>query len=216
MTGAIASISVDAPNETAGLGQRAMEKAFTDQFIGQKLPLEYGNGVDALSGSTFTSNAVLQALNSITVNHQWNEVKGEVLEKVKEVYYQKAKALDSEGKYEEANRVFEQIKGYKDVADILAGEKYKVQDYSATVVTQFSTITVSVKVRSKDIIDCSIESSDVDGRLDLLTDEMKAEWAKAIVNNDTAETDVITGATLKFSAGAVQEAMNDILAQMGK
>ena len=47
-----------------------------------------------------------------------------------------------------------------------------------------------------------------------MTDEIKAEWAKAILENGTAETDAITGATLKFSATAVREATTEILDKM--
>ncbi|MEG0933953.1 MAG: FMN-binding protein, partial [Clostridia bacterium] len=50
--------------ETAGLGAKAQESAFTDQFVGKKGPFVYGEGVDAISGATITSNAVLEAINA--------------------------------------------------------------------------------------------------------------------------------------------------------
>ena len=52
--------------ETAGLGAKAQEAEFTDQFLGKAGPFTYGeNGVDAIAGATVTSTAVLEALNSL-------------------------------------------------------------------------------------------------------------------------------------------------------
>ena len=60
----VKALSIDTPNETAGLGQKASEEAFTSQFIGKEGPFTYGeNGIEVLSGATVTSNAVLKALN---------------------------------------------------------------------------------------------------------------------------------------------------------
>ncbi len=64
--GAITEITVDASGETAGFGQRTMEdEDFLAQFIGKKLPLTLGEDVDALSGATITSTAIVDALNSL-------------------------------------------------------------------------------------------------------------------------------------------------------
>ena len=52
-----------------------------------------------------------------------------------------------------------------------------------------------------------------DGK-DLLTDAIKADWAKAILESGSASPDAITGATLTYSAGSVQEAMTEILAKI--
>ena len=46
---------------------------------------------------------------------------------------------------------------------------------------------------------------------DLLTDAIREEWGKAILESGSAAPDAITGATLTFSAGSVQEAMTEIL-----
>ena len=60
----IQALTIDTPNETAGLGQRASEAAFTDQFIGKSGPFTYGeNGIEALTGATITSDAALKAIN---------------------------------------------------------------------------------------------------------------------------------------------------------
>ena len=61
--GAIAAMTVDASGETAGLGQLAMEEEFTSQFIGKSAPLTLGDGIDAISGATITSQAVVDAAN---------------------------------------------------------------------------------------------------------------------------------------------------------
>ena len=62
----VAALSVDTPDETDGLGKRCSESEFTDQFIGKAAPFAYGeDGIEAVTGATFTSNAVLEALNSV-------------------------------------------------------------------------------------------------------------------------------------------------------
>ena len=50
--------------ETPGLGARAQEEAFQQQFIGKTLPLASGD-IEALSGATITTNAVLEAVGLI-------------------------------------------------------------------------------------------------------------------------------------------------------
>ena len=49
--------------ETSGLGQRAMtDMTFLSQFVGTKGEAELGTNVDALSGATVTSKAVVKAV----------------------------------------------------------------------------------------------------------------------------------------------------------
>lgn len=63
--GTIANVQVggDSFTETPGLGGQAKEKDFTDQFIGASAPVVYGKGIDAITGATTTSNAILRAIN---------------------------------------------------------------------------------------------------------------------------------------------------------
>ena len=69
--GTVKSLSIETPNETAGLGQRASEAAFTDQFIGKKGPFTFGeDGIEALSGATVTSNAALKAINGLVTGEK--------------------------------------------------------------------------------------------------------------------------------------------------
>ena len=84
--------------------------------------------------------------------------------------------------------------------------------YTARSVNNFSTVDVAMTVQSGQITDCSIASS---GESDLLNDELRAQWAESIVANQTAENDVISGATLVYSAASVKEAANDIMAEAG-
>ncbi len=51
-------------NETEYLGERALEPEFQNQFIGKTIPLKMED-IDALTGATVTTNAVLEAINSI-------------------------------------------------------------------------------------------------------------------------------------------------------
>ena len=63
--GAIDSIIVESSNETPGFGTRCAEDAaFLEQFIGKSAPLTLGENIDALSGATVTSTAVVEAANA--------------------------------------------------------------------------------------------------------------------------------------------------------
>lgn len=63
----IAAISVDASTQTPEYGGRIPEdEAFLNQFVGKFLPLALGDGIDALTGATVTSGAVVEALNNAT------------------------------------------------------------------------------------------------------------------------------------------------------
>ena len=64
--GSIEYLTIDTPSETDGLGKLASESAFTGQFIGKTGPFAYGeDGIEAVTGATVTSTAVLDALNAI-------------------------------------------------------------------------------------------------------------------------------------------------------
>ncbi len=65
LTGKLTGISVGGPNfsETAGLGSKAKEPGFTDQFTGLTLPAKLRDNVDAIAGATITSNAVVLGVN---------------------------------------------------------------------------------------------------------------------------------------------------------
>ena len=60
----VQELTIDTPNETEGLGKRASDAEFTEQFIGKEGPFTFGeNGIEALSGATVTSTAALKAIN---------------------------------------------------------------------------------------------------------------------------------------------------------
>ncbi len=60
--GTIATMAVDASGETAAIAAPCTEEAFLSNFIGKKGPFE---GVEVITGATFTSNAVINAVNSL-------------------------------------------------------------------------------------------------------------------------------------------------------
>ena len=62
----VVSLKVGGPNfnETEGLGAGAKTNAFRNQFVGKVGPFAYGDGIDAISGATITSTAVLNAINA--------------------------------------------------------------------------------------------------------------------------------------------------------
>ncbi len=63
--GVITAIKVDSAAETPNFGTRCGEdEAFLNQYIGKKATPDVGEGIEALSGATVTSNAVLEAVNA--------------------------------------------------------------------------------------------------------------------------------------------------------
>ena len=67
--GKIASLSVDASTQTPEYGGQVPEDAtYLNQFIGKALPLTQGQDVDAFTGATVTSAAVVDALNKATAS----------------------------------------------------------------------------------------------------------------------------------------------------
>ena len=178
--GKVKTLTVDTPDETAGLGQRASDPEFTEQFIGKAGPFTFGeDGIEALSGATVTSNAALKAVNRAITGEEPAEE-----EKTEEKPAEEAPAAEAE------------------------------YAYTAEKETNFSVIRVSANAEDGKITDCRIASEAKSAGSDFLTDEIRESWAKAIVENQTADTDAITGATLQFSAAAVKEAVAEILGQV--
>ena len=180
----IQSLTIDTPDETAGLGQRASEEAFTSQFIGKTGPFTYGkDGIEALSGATVTSEAALKAINIAVAGETGEEKPAEEKPAEEKPAEEKpAEETPAEG-----------------------------DTYASDQETPYSRIHVEVTVKDGKIVGCEITSKEKEPDFDFLTAKLKKEWAEAIVTAQTAETDVITGATLKLSSGAVREAMAEIL-----
>lgn len=78
--GEIAGITITSQDETPGLGQKALDSSFTDQY---KMPIPDGgilvtksgspsdNEIDAIAGATITTNAVTNAVNeAIGIYHE--------------------------------------------------------------------------------------------------------------------------------------------------
>ncbi|MDR1204356.1 MAG: FMN-binding protein [Peptococcaceae bacterium] len=63
--GALAGIRVGAHEETAGLGSKIAEPAFYEQFANSQPPLTLNQHIDAVTGATISSNAVLNAANTV-------------------------------------------------------------------------------------------------------------------------------------------------------
>lgn len=63
-SGSVTGVSVRRLGETLGLGSRAGQNAFLEQYKGLSGTLTVGENVDALSGATVTSKAVTKAVNS--------------------------------------------------------------------------------------------------------------------------------------------------------
>ena len=95
-----------------------------------------------------------------------------------------------------------------ETAEAAAEGSYTV--YRVTKQNDFSTITVIVSANGDQLAEVKILSSGEEGK-DLLTDEIRDAWAKAILESGSAAPDAISGATLQFSAASVTEAMTEIL-----
>ena len=212
--GTVKSLAIDTPNETAGLGQRASEAEFTDQFIGKAGPFAYGeNGVDALSGATITSNAVLEAINGLVGGAASAPAEETPAEETKTEEPAAAETKTEELAAEEKPAEEKPAEtAAKTESSASAGQVYG--SYMSEKETDFSKIRVLISTKNDVITECKITSEAKSEGSDFLKDEIKTEWAKAIVEAQGAENDTITGATLKFSAGAVTEAVAEIKAQM--
>ena len=62
--GNIASLVVDASTQTEEIGGQCAGEEFTSQFIGKRIPLTLGEDIDGVSGATYTSTAVVNAVNT--------------------------------------------------------------------------------------------------------------------------------------------------------
>ena len=60
--GKIIGLSVSAPDETPGLGSNVQKKSFTDRFIGMNTAPALGENVDGVTGATYSSRAVADAV----------------------------------------------------------------------------------------------------------------------------------------------------------
>ena len=191
----VKSLAIDTPDETDGLGKRASEAEFTDQFIGKTGPFTFGeDGIEALSGATVTSNAALKAINRLLTGEE------PAAEQPAEETQPAGEDKTTEETAEAGNEA--------GTAEAAPGS------YVSEKETNFSTIRVEIQGNNGEITDCTITSEAKSEGSDFLTDEIRTAWAKAIVENQTADTDAITGATLTFSAGAVKEAVEEIRGQM--
>ena len=64
-TAAVSALAVDASTQTPGLGLKCAEDEFVNQFIGKTGPFALGEDIDAVSYATITSQAVVDAVNSV-------------------------------------------------------------------------------------------------------------------------------------------------------
>ena len=212
----VLALWIDAPYETKGLGALVTDDRFISQFIGKEGPFVYGeNGIDAVSGATVTSNAVLIAINEVFSDGKddaadlqpWEQDGEKIKDELEEAGYEVDLSFGSGDS--EANETL------PEETEDVSGEKNISYKYISEQETPFSVIRVKVNAADGKITECCIESEDKHGGVDFLTDEIRDAWAKAIVEYGTADNDVITSATIKYSSEAVINAMNDILEQIG-
>ena len=207
--GTIKELIIETPNETEGLGKRASEAEFIEQFIGKAGPFTFGeNGIEALSGATVTSTAALAAINKAAAAGESASAEATTEEKPEEVSTEAAEASAEENTKEAEP---EETKTEEKPSETVALDGQVYGSYRSTQENDFSKVTVSIGTKNGQITSCKIQS---EGDQDLLTDEIRNEWAKAITESGSAAPDAITGASLKFSAQSVQDAVTEILAQI--
>lgn len=81
-SGAVSGVIMGENNETPGLGKNAAKPGFADQFIGAREPklkiVKSGgmaeNEIDSVSGATYTSNAMIRAVNAVLGHFTKEEV----------------------------------------------------------------------------------------------------------------------------------------------
>ena len=219
--GTVKTLTIDTPNETAGIGQRASEAEFTDQFIGKAGPFTYGeNGIDALSGATITSNAVLEAINGLvggTAAAPAEETKTEE-PAAAETKTEEPAAEEKTAEETKTEQPAEEKPAEEKPAETAAKTESSASDgqvygsYMSEKETDFSKIRVLVNTKNDVITGCKIICEAKEGQTDLVTDENEEAWAKAVVETQGAELDNVTGATV--SSNAVKEAVAEILQQI--
>lgn len=64
LDGVITGIDIVSMNETAGIGAKCAEDSFKEQFIGKSGILSSNQDIDAISGATITTDAVVAAVNA--------------------------------------------------------------------------------------------------------------------------------------------------------
>lgn len=64
LNGVITGIDIVSMNETAGLGANCAEESFKEQFIGKSGTVIVNQDIDAISGATLTTDAVVSAVNA--------------------------------------------------------------------------------------------------------------------------------------------------------
>ena len=62
--GRVIGLSVSAPDETPGLGNNVEKTGFTSQFVGTDASPVLGENVDAVTGASYSSRAVTDAVNA--------------------------------------------------------------------------------------------------------------------------------------------------------
>ena len=62
--GTVAGIKIVSHSETPGLGNRVEDADYLSQYTGKTGPLTLGGGIDAITGSTVSSKAVLDGVNT--------------------------------------------------------------------------------------------------------------------------------------------------------
>ena len=74
--GTVSNISIDASTQTTGIGSKVADSSFASGFVGWNGgKVANGTPVDALSGATYSSNAVFNAVNA-AIDCYNNEIKG--------------------------------------------------------------------------------------------------------------------------------------------
>lgn len=114
--GTIADIEVNADGETYAISYPCTQPEFLNQFIDRTGPF---SDIDTVAGATFTSNAIIKAVNNIYAEFDFSDavtsdLNGDYAKNLNEQRYQKALSNLNAGEYYLAQRAFAQLGDYKD------------------------------------------------------------------------------------------------------
>ena len=188
--GAISSIVIGDAffDETEGYGKKALEDEFKNQFIGMTPPLQLSD-IDAISGATVTSTAVVNAINTV-----YSQLTGAAVETADTVAAATAGATPAVTDSEPADPNTASVKGFAGPVAVTL----ELDENGA-----ISSITIG---------DENFAETDGYGKK-ALEDEFKNQFIGMTPPLQLSDIDAIAGATV--TSTAVVDAINTVYTQLG-
>ena len=185
-SGQIAGIAVDPNTETEGLGDAVAKSAFTNRFLGKSGPFTLNENIDAWSGATLSSTAVVEAVN---------------------------KALDAAAPYLDASKA-EDISGWFAEAEEEPAEEpaaeIEADGFIGTGAGIMGDVVVAVEADEDHIISITVVSQNETPALGGVACET---MPAAMVEANSIDVDGVAGATI--TSEAIKAAVTEALTKAG-